>query len=121
MVQHRHEDAIRRLLREYLALPGLALTPRQIKRLLSLNEDVWQEVLTALVDTGYVIHRSADGRCVRPPGVDLGDWRRAVQDLLNRTRKREAPCAVLTTWALEASRTRQPMRSDDVETAVASI
>lgn len=109
MVHHRHEDAIRRILHEYLALPGLSLTPSQMKRLLALDEDACREVLAALVDTGYVIHRSADGRCVRPPEVDLGAWRRAVHGALSGTGD---PVVTQTT----ANRANASSRSDALPT-----
>jgi len=82
MVPHRHEAALRRILHEYVALPGLSLTPNQVKRLLAQDEQGCQHVLASLEEAGCVIRRPMDGRYVRPPEVDLGVWRRAVHEVL---------------------------------------
>jgi CBS domain-containing protein len=82
MAQHRHAAATRRILRDYLTLPGLSLTPSQVKRLLALDEHQCQTVLASLEEPGCVIRRPMDGRYVRPPEVDLGTWRRAVHEVL---------------------------------------
>jgi len=82
MVPHRHEAALRRILREYVELPALSLTPSQVKRLLAQDEHGCQHVLASLEEAGCVIRRPMDGRYVRPPEVDVAVWRGAVQDVL---------------------------------------
>ncbi len=76
--------AMRRLLGEYLAMPGLSLTVAQTQRLLALDIGACQELLGVLAQTRCLIPRS-DGRYVRPPAVELTAWRRAVQTVLSRT------------------------------------
>ncbi|MGE0124394.1 MAG: CBS domain-containing protein [Dehalococcoidia bacterium] len=82
MVPHPHEAALRRILREYVELPALSLTPGQVKRLLAQDDHRCQRVLASLEEAGCVIRRPMDGRYVRPPEVDLGVWRQAVHDVL---------------------------------------
>jgi CBS domain-containing protein len=82
MAQHRHQAATQDILREYVTLPGLSLTPAQAKSLLALDEHQCQQVLASLEQAGCVIRRPMDGRYVRPPEVDLGTWRQAVHDVL---------------------------------------
>lgn len=85
MVTQGHtEQAMRRLLDEYLAMPGLSLTVAQMRRLLALDAGACQELLAVLAQTGYLVRR-ADGRCVRPPDVELAAWRRAVQVVVGGT------------------------------------
>ena len=78
------ERAMRQLLGEYLAMPGLSLTVAQTQRLLALDIGACQELLGVLAQTGCLIPRS-DGRYVRPLAVELAAWRRAVQTILSRT------------------------------------
>lgn len=82
MVPHDHQAALRRILREYVELPALSLTPGQVRRLLAQDEHGCQRVLASLEEAGCVIRRPMDGRYVRPPEVDLGAWRRAVHSVL---------------------------------------
>jgi hypothetical protein len=76
--------ATRRLLGEYLAMPGLSLTVAQTQRLLALDTAACRELLAVLAQTGCLVPRR-DGRYVRPPAVELATWRRAVQTVLSRT------------------------------------
>ena len=78
------ERAMRQLLGEYLAMPGLSLTVAQTHRLLALDIGACQELLGVLAQTGCLIPRS-DGRYVRPLAVELAAWRRAVQTVLSQT------------------------------------
>jgi hypothetical protein len=49
------EDAIRRVRAEFLEMPGLQLTPAQAARLWHLEPEFCQAVLSALVDTKFLI------------------------------------------------------------------
>lgn len=82
--QNYSERAMRRLLGEYLAMPGLSLTVGQTQRLLALDVGSCQELLGVLARTSCLIRRS-DGRYVRPPAVEPAAWRRAVQTVLSQT------------------------------------
>ena len=75
---------MRWLLREYLAMPGLSLTPLQLRRLLALDEAACDALVELLTRAGYLMRRE-DGRCVRPPRIELAAWRRAVQTALSDT------------------------------------
>jgi len=85
MVTQGHtEQAMRRLLDEYLAMPGLSLTVAQMRRLLALDAGACQELLAVLAQTGWLVRRT-DGRFVRPPEIELAAWRRAVQVVVGET------------------------------------
>ena len=85
---------MRRLLREYLALPGLSLTVEQLQRLLALDAGACQELLAAVAQSGCLVHRQDDGRYVRPPDLELAAWRRAVHAALDSSRHDDGVSAV---------------------------
>lgn len=58
------EDLLDRIRGEYLALPGLRLTPPQARRLWGLDEQQCAELLNRLVDAGF-LDATADGRYAR--------------------------------------------------------
>ena len=60
------EQALNRARAEYLEMPGLCLTVPQAARLLGLNADESQRVLSDLADGG-LLHRNAQGAYVRRP------------------------------------------------------
>jgi hypothetical protein len=53
---------------EYLEIPGLNLTQRQVERLWGLESQQCKELLDALVDSGFLRLTSA-GRYIRPDSV----------------------------------------------------
>jgi len=55
---------IDRLRAEFLEMPGLRLTARQVARLCGVDEPMCQAVLDALVDVGF-LRANADGTYVR--------------------------------------------------------
>jgi hypothetical protein len=72
----------RRLLREYLDMPGLSLTLVQAARLSSVDAPTCELVLNDLVRS-HCLTRRAGGRYVRAPGCgDLGSWKRIVRNRL---------------------------------------
>lgn len=58
------ERLVRRARAEYLEMPGLRLTAAQAQRLLGLERECCQRVLTALVDVGF-LRPMADGTYAR--------------------------------------------------------
>ena len=76
------EQLERRLLREYLYLPGLSLSLEQAARLVDVDAPVCQQVLNQLVN-GHALARSESGTYVR--GVryrDLDGWKSVVRTRL---------------------------------------
>jgi hypothetical protein len=51
-------------------MPGLNLTSRQAQRLWSLDEETCREVMSELVQEGF-LHRTGDGLFSRTEDVDL--------------------------------------------------
>jgi hypothetical protein len=77
--------AERRLLREYAEQPGLCLTERQVRRLLSVDDRTCQLVLEALVANG-MLKRSPDGQYVRGASPTRRRfWRRRRKSALGST------------------------------------
>jgi hypothetical protein len=69
----------RRLLREYLDLPGLRLSLAQAARLFGVDAPTCQVVLNKLVTARYLAH-DASGRFVREVRYDdLENWKRYVR------------------------------------------
>ena len=58
------DDLLDRIRGEYLALPGLRLTPPQARRLWGLDEQQCTELLNRLVEAGF-LDATADGRYAR--------------------------------------------------------
>ena len=58
-------EALRRIEREYAAMPGLRLTASQINRLCNLPQDVCESALDALTRAGFL--RLSDGTFLRIP------------------------------------------------------
>jgi hypothetical protein len=59
-----HDDIIRRVRGEFLEMPGLRLTEPQARRLWALEPSLCSDVLTELVDSGFLL-RTRDGAFVR--------------------------------------------------------
>jgi hypothetical protein len=57
-------EALFRIQTEYVEMPQLKLTARQVQRLWSLPNEVCEAALAALLQTGFLM-RSADGAYVR--------------------------------------------------------
>jgi hypothetical protein len=62
------DDVVRRVRGEFLEMPGLMLTPRQLQRLCGLDPTVTQRVLDTLVDTQF-LYVSRTGRYARYQGT----------------------------------------------------
>lgn len=88
-VQGHTAEAMRWLLSEYLAMPGLSLTVPQMQRLLSLDQPACEALVALLFRTGCLMRR-ADNRCVRSQRMELTEWRRAVEAVLSGARTLEA-------------------------------
>jgi hypothetical protein len=58
------DDAVRRVKREYVDLPGLRLTQPQAQRLWGLDREACAALLGALVDARF-LHRTPEGVFVR--------------------------------------------------------
>jgi hypothetical protein len=58
------DDAVRRVKREYVDLPGLRLTQLQAQRLWGLDREACAALLGALVDARF-LHRTPEGVFVR--------------------------------------------------------
>ena len=58
------KDLLDRIRGEYLALPGLQLTPSQARRMWALDDRQCVEVLSVLVKSGF-LRTTADGRYAR--------------------------------------------------------
>jgi hypothetical protein len=58
------DDAVRRVKREYVDLPGLRLTQPQAQRLWGLDREACEALLGALVDARF-LHRTPEGAFVR--------------------------------------------------------
>jgi len=54
------DDVLRRLRAEFLEMPGMTLTPRQVQRLFGIDETLCRTVLDALVEARFL--------CVKPAG-----------------------------------------------------
>lgn len=67
------DDVVNRLRGEFLEMPGLRLTPDQVRRLCGVEATLCQQVLDVLVETkflcvktGGVYARTTDGEVSRP-------------------------------------------------------
>ena len=58
------EQLIDRICREYIALPGLRLTPPQVERIWGISPATCDALLRRLTDSSFLVHR-ADGTYVR--------------------------------------------------------
>ena len=58
------DELLRRIVAEYLEMPGLQLTIEQARRLWGCDADTCQRVATVLVERG-VLRWSRDGRLIR--------------------------------------------------------
>lgn len=70
------EEAVSRVRSEYAALPGLRLTAAQVHRILALDDAQVRQLLSQLVETGFLVEL-ADGvfmrRDVAPGPIDSPD------------------------------------------------
>ena len=83
--------AERRLLREYLDLPGLSLSLAQAARLVSVDAPSCQRVLNDLVNAHCLAH-SESGTYVRPTRYgDLERWKSLVRNRLSVTQSSPLP------------------------------
>ena len=64
----RIDDVLQRIQGEYVEMPGLRLTPAQAQRLWSLERDVCDALLGALVDAKFLA-QTRDGAYVRLEGA----------------------------------------------------
>jgi hypothetical protein len=97
----------RRLLREYLDLPGLSLSLRQATRLLGVDAPTCRAVLNELV-SGGCLAREASGAYVRDDCYhDLETWKRLLQ---RRLASIAQPSSPMLTGAVTLDR-RRPQRS----------
>ena len=69
----RIEDVLQRVQGEFSEMPGLCLTAAQAQRLWGLDRELCDRLLTALVDTRFLVKRR-DGSFIR---VDGGPTRMA--------------------------------------------
>ena len=69
-------EVLIRIQMEYLEMPGLMLTPRQIGRLCGLPLELCEGALTLLARTGF-LSRSGDG-AFRRPGPGYTPTRRVI-------------------------------------------
>jgi hypothetical protein len=103
----------KRLLREYLDLPGLRLSLAQVARLLSVDAPICQVVLNELVTARCLAH-DASGRYVREVRYDdLATWKTSVRRRLASGARSSSPTP---TKAATLER-RQSQRLDRVESA----
>jgi hypothetical protein len=58
------DDAVGRVKREFVDLPGLRLTPPQAQRLWGLDRETCEALLGALVDARF-LHRTPEGMFAR--------------------------------------------------------
>jgi hypothetical protein len=81
------EHVERRLLREYLDLPGLSLTLAQACRLLCLDAHTCEVLVNKLVNARCLAH-GASGTYVRDTRyADLATWKRLVRRRLGQLRR----------------------------------
>jgi hypothetical protein len=59
-VRRGPDEVLKRLRAEFLEMPGMSLTPRQVQRLFGIDETVCRTVLDALVEAQFL--------CVKPAG-----------------------------------------------------
>jgi DNA-binding IclR family transcriptional regulator len=73
------QEALTRIQMEYVEMPGLKLTPKQIGRLCGLPQETCEGALALLLRTGF-LRRSPDGAFLRPgvPRSENGAHPRAV-------------------------------------------
>ncbi len=64
VAQPRIEEAVCRIRRLFLEMPGLRLTPVQVQRLWSLDRMVCDSLLGAFVDAKFLM-RTGDGAFIR--------------------------------------------------------
>jgi hypothetical protein len=80
------DHIIERLRSEFLEMPGMRLTARQVQRLCGVDERVCHIVLEALVDTQF-LRRGADGTYAR---VDEGPRARMAKVTMHMSRSAKA-------------------------------
>ena len=71
-------DVLKRLRGEYLEMPGLRLTAKQVQRLCGIEEMVCQSVLKALVDSKFLCVRT-DGSYARVRDGEMLSLRNAAK------------------------------------------
>ena len=74
------QDLVSRIRAEYLEMPGMRLTLRQVQRLCGIEQTLCQAVLDALVDAKFLCVRS-DGSYTRLTDGDVLRSRPAKADL----------------------------------------
>ena len=67
-------EALTRIQTEYVEMPDMKLTARQVQRLWSLPTDISEAALAALITRGF-LSQSADGAYVRQVGRRIVDPR----------------------------------------------
>jgi DNA-binding IclR family transcriptional regulator len=78
-------EGMARIRAEYREMPGLRLTCDQVARLCGLQREACEQLLAALVETGY-LERADDGCYTRPP--ETRSLRAAVQGSARRKHHR---------------------------------
>lgn len=58
------QDALFRIQTDYVQMPQMKLTPRQVQRLWSLSAEICERALSSLVMKGFLV-QSSDGSYVR--------------------------------------------------------
>jgi hypothetical protein len=71
---------VQRIRAEYLEMPGISLRPEQVQRLCGVDSTVCQNVLEALVESGF-LSRRADGAYGRYRNPDISRARQAKAGL----------------------------------------
>jgi hypothetical protein len=83
------QRTLQRLQAEFLEMPGLRLTARQVQRLCGIDEVTCLAVLDALIDTKF-LRLNADGTYVRPADGILARSRPPKADVVRKYGVREA-------------------------------
>ena len=88
LVMRTTQAIVSRIRAEYLEMPGMRLTTRQVQRLCGVEQTLCKAVLDSLIDAGFLCvkpdgsyARSDDGPVPRPrpAKADLGDGTRVVK------------------------------------------
>jgi hypothetical protein len=69
-------QVLQRIRAEYLEMPGLTLRAEQVQRLCGVDSKLCENVLNALVESGF-LSRRADGAYGRYPNPDIARLRTA--------------------------------------------
>ena len=73
-------QTIQRIRAEYIEMPGLSLRPEQVQRLCGVDSTLCENVLEALVESGF-LSRRADGAYGRYRNPDISRARQAKAGL----------------------------------------